>query len=123
MQRELRVMTIGMACFLSGCLGGDGGGESGGGKQGSSNHRPTITGVQSPSVVPGEAYEFTPTVTDLDGDVLEFTITRKPSWASFDRATGRLVGTPDMGDVGPYTNITISVADRHASAVLRSFGR
>ena len=36
---------------------------------------------------------------------------RKPAWASFDTATGRLWGTPEAEDVGNFTNIGISVSD------------
>ena len=48
---------------------------------------------------------------DADGDTLEFSIARKPAWANFDSATGRLSGTPDAEDVGNFTNIAITVTD------------
>ena len=85
------------------------------------NNPPTITGTPPPTVVEGEPYEFTPAASDPDGDTLEFTISRKPSWATFNRATGRLSGTPDSNDVGNFTNIGISVSDGQDSAALAKF--
>jgi hypothetical protein len=73
------------------------------------------------SILEGEPYEFTPAATDPDGDALVFQITGKPAWASFDPATGRLWGTPDVGDAGIFTNIRISVADGQVSAALTDF--
>ena len=85
------------------------------------NVPPTIAGSPSSSVLEGEPYDFTPIAADPDGDSLEFTILRKPSWATFDRATGRLSGTPDGEDVGNFTNIAISVSDGQAAALLGNF--
>jgi hypothetical protein len=85
------------------------------------NQAPTITGNPPNVVVQGEVYEFSPAASDPDGDSLEFTIARKPSWANFDPTTGRLWGTPDAEDVGNYTNIEISVSDGTATAALRDF--
>ena len=58
------------------------------------NSAPTIAGSPPSNILEGELYEFTPSASDPDGDTLEFSIARKPAWASFDRATGRLSGTP-----------------------------
>jgi putative Ig domain-containing protein len=85
------------------------------------NIAPTISGAPPPNILEGEAYEFIPTAADADGDTLEFTIARKPAWASFDAATGRLWGTPDTADVGNFTNVGISVSDGQASASLANF--
>ncbi|MGH8222869.1 MAG: putative Ig domain-containing protein [Woeseiaceae bacterium] len=85
------------------------------------NNPPTIAGTPPPIILEGEPYEFTPAASDPDGDTLEFTISRKPSWATFDRVTGRLSGTPDAEDVGNYTNIGITVSDGQASAALTGF--
>jgi len=85
------------------------------------NTAPTITGSPPPNILEGEPYEFVPTASDADGDMLEFTIARKPAWATFDRATGRLAGTPDTDDVGNFTNIGISVSDGQVAAVLANF--
>lgn len=85
------------------------------------NRAPTIAGSPTPTVIEGELYEFVPSAADADGDTLEFSIARKPSWATFDRATGRLSGTPDSDDVGNFTNIAITVSDGQAAASLSDF--
>ena len=87
----------------------------------SENNAPTISGVPAAFVVEGEVYEFTPTAQDADGDELAFSIIRKPSWADFDRTTGRLWGTPTAQDVGSFTNIGISVSDGEDSTALAAF--
>jgi hypothetical protein len=85
------------------------------------NHAPTITGAPPPTIVEGEFYEFIPSAADADGDELTFSINRKPEWARFDRATGRLSGAPQAGDVGNFTNIEISVSDGDESSSLADF--
>ena len=67
------------------------------------------------------AYRFTPAASDTDGDRLRFSITNKPSWASFDTATGELSGTPVNADAGVTSNIVISVSDGIATASLPAF--
>src|SRR5690606_22338269 len=66
-------------------------------------------------------YDFTPSAADAEGDALTFSISNRPAWADFDRATGRLSGTPDANDVGRYRNIVIGVSDGEASAFLFRF--
>ena len=90
------------------------------------NSAPNISGSPPANILEGELYEFVPTASDADGDTLEFSIARKPSWATFDPATGRLSGTPDAEDVGNFTNIAISVSDGKDAAslsALRYFGQ
>lgn len=85
------------------------------------NRAPTITGSPPPIVIEGELYDFTPSAADTDGDTLNFAIARKPAWATFNRATGRLSGTPSSADVGNFTNIEISVSDGQESVNLTAF--
>jgi hypothetical protein len=85
------------------------------------NQPPSITGAPPANVLEGQLYEFIPSATDPDGDALEFTITRKPAWAKFDKASGRLWGTPGAADVGNFTNIGITVSDGTDSGSLSSF--
>ena len=85
------------------------------------NRAPTISGAPPRDVDVGVAYTFTPTASDPDKDTLGFTIQNRPSWASFDTATGRLSGTPASAHVGAYNNIVISVSDGKASASLAAF--
>ncbi len=86
------------------------------------NHAPTIAGTPKSEVNAGEPYTFTPTAKDVDSDdTLTYTITNKPSWATFDPATGTLSGTPKESDVKSYTNITITVSDSLEKATLPAF--
>ncbi|MEI8608726.1 putative Ig domain-containing protein [Enterovibrio sp. Hal110] len=88
------------------------------------NNAPVLSGTPATTVEEGSLYRFTPVTTDLDGDTLSFSITNKPSWASFDTATGELSGTPADADVGTTSGILISVIDDGAgtlSATLPSF--
>ena len=88
---------------------------------GADNRAPKISGNAPNSVSAGVAYNFQPTGSDADGDTLSFNITNRPSWASFDRSTGRVSGTPTVNDVGNYRNIVISVSDGQASGSLPAF--
>ncbi|WP_299073862.1 Ig-like domain-containing protein [uncultured Paraglaciecola sp.] len=87
------------------------------------NVAPIISGSPLTSVLEGASYSFTPTVFDADaGDTTTFSITNKPSWASFSTATGALTGTPSKTDAGEYSGIVISVTDSaRASASLTAF--
>ena len=81
------------------------------------NRAPTIGGTPATSVDVGSAYSFTPAAEDLDGDAKTFSITNKPSWASFSTSTGALTGTPTAVDVGITSNIIISVTDGKSLSV------
>ena len=85
------------------------------------NTAPTISGTSPASLVAGEFYEFIPTAEDADGDPLRFSVYHKPAWASFDQQTGRLWGTPEAGDVGTFSGITIAVWDGLVTASLDPF--
>lgn len=118
------IVLLSVMVALGGCFGDDNENQFGNG-QGApppgQNAAPTISGSPSAVVLEGQLYEFTPTASDADGDALEFSIARKPAWASFDRATGRLSGTPAAEDVGNFTNIAISVSDGQVAATLSNF--
>jgi hypothetical protein len=86
-----------------------------------SNTAPKISGTPSTSVTAGNAYSFTPTASDANGDALTFSISNKPSWASFSTSTGRLSGTPSTSQVGTYSSIVISVSDGKAKVSLPAF--
>jgi len=85
----------------------------------STNHPPTISGSPLLSINVGSAYSFTPTASDQDGNTLTFSITNKPSWATFNTATGALTGTPTAAGVA--TGVVITVSDGTASASLAAF--
>ncbi len=85
------------------------------------NSAPRITGSPAVSVQVGQSYEFVPAASDADGDALRFAIVNKPSWATFDAATGRLTGKPATGSEGPYADIVISVSDNSVISFLPPF--
>ena len=85
------------------------------------NVAPTIAGTPPTAAREGQAYEFKPTAADADGDTLSFTISNRPPWASFDAKTGRLFGTPGVGTVGTYRDITIRVSDGTLASALPAY--
>lgn len=87
----------------------------------STNQAPVISGTPPASVLAGTYYEFQPTASDADGDVLRFSISNRPSWARFSTTTGRLSGTPTTGNVATYSNIVISVNDGTDITLLPAF--
>jgi Putative Ig domain len=88
---------------------------------GAANTAPTISGAAIAVATAGQAYSFTPVANDVDGDSLQFIISSKPAWASFDAATGRLSGVPKNTDVGAHEEIEISVTDGKQTARLAQF--
>jgi hypothetical protein len=115
-QSHTRLIWVAVAASLAlaACNsdGDDGGPDNG---QASGNSPPVISGNPPPSVKIGSAYAFTPSASDADGDPLTFSIQGKPGWADFDDTTGRLSGTPEAGDEGPYDDISIAASDGSAS--------
>ncbi|OEG74517.1 hypothetical protein BEL05_18955 [Shewanella colwelliana] len=87
------------------------------------NDAPTISGMPATSVNEDSAYSFTPTAADVDsGDSLSFVISNMPTWASFNGATGQLIGTPTNDDVGITSGIVIGVSDGTVTTNLAAFG-
>jgi hypothetical protein len=82
------------------------------------NRAPAISGTAPKSVLQGAPYAFQPVAADADGNSLTFSIVNRPAWATFDAATGRLEGTPGLGDVGTFSGIVIGVSDGSKSAKL-----
>ena len=86
------------------------------------NDAPTITGTPATIIAEDTAYSFTPIGADVDaGTTLTYSIENKPSWATFDAATGALTGTPGNDDVGITVGIVITVSDGMMTASLESF--
>ncbi|WP_462170723.1 Ig-like domain-containing protein [Pseudoalteromonas xiamenensis] len=78
------------------------------------NRKPILAGTPVTTIAQDSNYAFAPSLTDGDasyGDSHTFNITNKPSWASFDTATGKLSGTPGNAHVGTTSNIIISATD------------
>jgi hypothetical protein len=82
------------------------------------NAAPTISGTPATNATAGGNYSFTPTASDPDGNALSFSITGRPSWATFSIATGALTGT---AVAGTYANIVISVSDGTVTRSLPAF--
>jgi hypothetical protein len=87
----------------------------------SANTPPAISGTPAAGAVAGQAYSFKPYASDPDHDTLKFSIMDKPAWLTFDKATGRLYGTPTAADVRKYWNIDITVSDGYYQARLPAF--
>ena len=85
----------------------------------SANKSPTISGTPATTAIVGKAYAYAPTAKDPEGKRLTFKILKKPSWATFDTATGRLAGTPSAA--GTFSSIVIYVTDGATSASQPSF--
>jgi len=83
------------------------------------NRAPTISGTPPTTATVGTAYSFQPAASDADGNTLGFSISNRPSWASFNTSTGRLSGTPTA--TGTFSNIVIKVSDGKATASLPAF--
>ena len=71
---------------------------------------PTITGTPASTITAGQPFSFTPVVADPSGAALSFSIVNRPSWATFNTATGALSGTPTNANAGTFTNIVVSVS-------------
>jgi hypothetical protein len=80
---------------------------------------PTISGMPGAWVYVGSSYSFTPRASDADRQTLKFSISNKPTWASFSSTTGKLSGAPSS--VGLWTNISIKVSDGSSTKALASF--
>lgn len=85
------------------------------------NQAPVISGTPNTATKAGNEFNFTPSASDGDNDVLTFTIENQPNWADFDSETGQLSGIPQINDMGNYSNVMISVSDGQAIAELPTF--
>lgn len=85
------------------------------------NNAPTISGAAPLSVDVGTAYNFQPVAADADSDRLSFSISNRPSWATFSTSSGALGGTPATANIGNYANIVVSVSDGKATTSLPAF--
>lgn len=88
---------------------------------GTSNRAPVISGSPATTAKVGAAYSFKPTASDPDGNSLTFSVSNKPSWATFSTSTGQLSGTPASSNVGTFSNIVISVSDGKVTTSLSAF--
>jgi len=79
----------------------------------------TISGTPGTTIQTGQAYSFTPTTSGGAGSTRTFSITAKPSWATFSTSNGKLSGTPTAA--GTFSGIVISVSDGTNTAALAAF--
>lgn len=85
------------------------------------NVAPTLSGTPATSVTAGSTYNFKPTAADRNNDVLGFSVSNKPAWASFNTSTGVLSGYPTTAQIGSYANVTIKVTDGKITTSLAPF--
>lgn len=87
--------------------------------QAAPNRAPTISGSAATTGKVATAYSFQPTAADPDGDSLGYSIQNRPTWATFDTASGKLSGTP--ASAATFGNIIVSVSDGKETASLAAF--
>src|SRR5690606_6422814 len=70
----------------------------------------TLSGAPPTTVTAGRTYASKPTVTNPHGTELTFWASHTPRWATFDKTTGELRGTPTSADVGTTPDIKLSIS-------------
>src|SRR5215469_4008247 len=95
-----------------GTSGGSGGGSSSSGSTSSvaapaSSAGLSISGSPPTTATVGHLYSFQPSASSSVTGTMTFAITGKPSWATFNAATGALSGTPASTNVGTTSGIKI----------------
>lgn len=85
------------------------------------NPPPVISGIPVTKLTVGNTYRFIPAASDPNNDVLTFSITGKPVWATFDKKTGVLSGTPTSKQAATYKKIVIQVSDGKNKIALSAF--
>ncbi|UVW62214.1 putative Ig domain-containing protein [Shewanella baltica] len=85
------------------------------------NDAPTISSTAITAATQDAAYSYTFTAADTDvGDTLTLSAVTKPSWLSFNAATGVLSGTPSNADVGSHV-VLLRVTDTDGLTAEQSF--
>lgn len=79
----------------------------------------TISGQPELEIIEGDTYRFQPSATPAIN--VTFSISNKPSWASFNSLSGELTGVPNNTDVGIHGDITITATDGISSASIGPF--
>jgi len=82
---------------------------------------PVLSGNPAVTATVGSAYSFQPTARDPNGLALTFSVWGKPAWLNFDKATGRLYGTPTAANVGKYGPMGIEASDGYYVGSLPAF--
>ncbi|WP_346347947.1 beta strand repeat-containing protein, partial [Shewanella hafniensis] len=85
------------------------------------NDAPTISSTAITAATQDAAYSYTFAASDTDvGDTLTLSAVTKPSWLSFNAATGVLSGTPSNADVGAHP-VLLRVTDTDGLTAEQSF--
>ena len=111
-----RCLVLGAVAALAAGCGGGGSTSAAPAPQTVVTAPPTISGTPQTSAQVGVAYSFTPTASGASGAALTFSISNKPSWATFNSSTGNLAGTPGSSNVGTISGIIIGVSNGTSSA-------
>ena len=85
------------------------------------NDAPQISGSPTTTLLEGQAYSFTPSITDVDNSSFTVSGNNLPAWISLNIGTGEISGTPVVGDAGVYSNILLTVSDGSLTADLVAF--
>ena len=78
------------------------------------NDAPEVTSTAVTTATEDEAYGYTVTASDVDGDTLEFSLTVAPEGMSIDSASGAITWTPANGVTTEL--VTVQVSDSQATA-------
>jgi hypothetical protein len=81
----------------------------------------SISGAPDRTARVNDTYSFAPQVTAQPTANLQFSISNRPSWASFNTATGALSGVPGIADTGVHGGILIGVSDGYTQDSLPVF--
>jgi hypothetical protein len=107
--------------ILGGCNDGSGSSATGAAPSStSSTSAVSIAGNPVQFVEIGSNYQFRPSVSNASAAAV-FSIENKPSWATFDPATGTLSGAPVAANAGSSANILITVSDGGMTSALPPF--
>jgi hypothetical protein len=77
------------------------------------NTPPSITSAPDTSAVANEAYSYDVNATDIDGDVLTYSLVINPAGMTIDPNTGQINWTPTAGQVGNH-QVKVKVSDGEA---------
>ncbi|MBB6520016.1 putative Ig domain-containing protein [Pseudoteredinibacter isoporae] len=78
------------------------------------NRKPVFNGSSPPNATVGVPYEYTPQVTDADGDSVRFSIVRVPQDVQFESSTGKMSFIPEVKHV-PQIAYRYRATDEHGA--------
>lgn len=94
-----KFLIIAVSLLLSSC---DGGGAP-------KSYSYALENTPLADIKEGETYTYTPKVSPLVTEKINFTISNKPEWILFDSDTGKISGIPSQADVGTHPDIEIQM--------------